>query len=92
MCGLVTTLQNWDTCMQQRLLVLLVSVTSILGGVSDNTGSGIAHRSVLKTGLNIILACSIPKNSPMLETQAEKILIQKLISLGYTKSGLGGTS
>ncbi|KAH1042039.1 hypothetical protein GYH30_024384, partial [Glycine max] len=25
-------------------------------------------------------------------TQAEKILIQKLISLGYTKSGLGGTS
>ncbi|KAL2998034.1 hypothetical protein AAZX31_09G074700 [Glycine max] len=70
----------------------LVSVTSILGGVSDNTGSGIAHRSVLKTGLNIILACSIPKNSPMLETQAEKILIQKLISLGYTKSGLGGTS
>ncbi|KAG5006393.1 hypothetical protein JHK82_024352 [Glycine max] len=70
----------------------LVSVTSILGGVSDNTGFGIAHRSVLKTGLNIILACSIPKNSPTLETQAEKILIQKLISLGYTKSRLGGTS
>lgn len=69
----------------------MVSVTSILGGVSDNTGSGIAHRSgnyynvwylkyyssslwinflcfsVLKTGLNIILACSIPKNSPILE-------------------------
>ncbi|RDX94107.1 Proteasome assembly chaperone 4, partial [Mucuna pruriens] len=69
-----------------------VSVTSILGGASDNTGSGIAHRLVLKTGLNIILACSIPKNSPMLETEAEKILIRKLISLGYTKSGLGGTS
>ncbi|CAJ1975681.1 unnamed protein product [Sphenostylis stenocarpa] len=69
-----------------------VSVTSILGGVSDNTGSGIAHRLVLKTGLNIILACSIPKNSPILETEAEKILIQKLISLGYTKSRLGGTS
>ncbi|KAK7328556.1 hypothetical protein VNO77_22667 [Canavalia gladiata] len=70
----------------------MVSVTSILGGASDNTGSGIAHRLVLKTGLNIILACNIPKNSPMLETEAEKILIQKLISLGYTKSILGGTS
>ncbi|WVZ20967.1 hypothetical protein V8G54_008289 [Vigna mungo] len=69
-----------------------VSVTSILGGFCDNTGSGIAHRLVLKTGLNIILACSIPKNSPMLEIEAEKILIQKLISLGYTKSRLVGTS
>ncbi|GKV50619.1 hypothetical protein SLEP1_g57319 [Rubroshorea leprosula] len=44
-----------------------VGVTSILGGSSDNTGSGIARPLVLKTGLNIILACSIPKNSPMLE-------------------------
>ncbi|GLT34738.1 hypothetical protein SLA2020_092370, partial [Shorea laevis] len=44
-----------------------VGVTSILGGSSDNTGSGIARRLVLKPGLNIILACSIPKNSPMLE-------------------------
>ncbi|KAK7304047.1 hypothetical protein RJT34_15054 [Clitoria ternatea] len=70
----------------------VVSVTSILGGASDNTGSGIAHRLVLKTGLNIILACNIPKNSPMLQTEAEKILIQKLISLGYTKSRLGGTT
>ncbi|ESW10555.1 hypothetical protein PHAVU_009G219800 [Phaseolus vulgaris] len=69
-----------------------VSVTSLLGGFSDNTGSGIAHRLVLKTGLNIILACSIPKNNPMLEIEAEKILIQKLVSLGYTKSRLGGTS
>ncbi len=74
-----------------------VSVTSILGGASDNTGSGIARRlgkfwiifdvfcdyiriigacsdmpyfSVLKTGLNIILACNIPKNSPMLEVSS----------------------
>lgn len=70
----------------------MVSVTSILGGVSDNTGSGIAHRLVLKTGLNVILSCSIPKNSPMIETEAEKILIRKLISLGYTKSRLGATS
>ncbi|KAJ1395244.1 Proteasome assembly chaperone 4 [Sesbania bispinosa] len=45
----------------------MVSVTSILGGTSDNTGSGIACRLVLKTGLNIIMACNIPKNSPMLE-------------------------
>ncbi|GKV29568.1 hypothetical protein SLEP1_g38483 [Rubroshorea leprosula] len=45
----------------------MVGVTSILGGSSDNTGSGIARRLVLKTGLNIIIACNIPKNSPMLE-------------------------
>ncbi|XP_044487672.1 proteasome assembly chaperone 4 [Mangifera indica] len=62
-----------------------VSVSSILGGVSDNTGSGIARRLVLKTGLNVILACNIPKNSPMLEVNAEKKLVGKLISLGYTR-------
>ncbi|GKV29565.1 hypothetical protein SLEP1_g38480 [Rubroshorea leprosula] len=62
-----------------------VGVTSMLGGSSDNTGSGIARRLVLKTGLNIILACSIPKNSPMLEANAEKKLMEKLVSLGYTQ-------
>ncbi|KAG8372820.1 hypothetical protein BUALT_Bualt12G0106800 [Buddleja alternifolia] len=62
-----------------------VGVTCLIGGASDNTGSGIARRLVLKTGLNIILACNIPKNSPMLEVKAEKVLVQKLISLGYTK-------
>ncbi|GKV50611.1 hypothetical protein SLEP1_g57312 [Rubroshorea leprosula] len=62
-----------------------VGVTSILGGSSDNTGSGIARRLVLKTGLNIILACSIPKNSPMLEVNAEKKLMEKSTSLGYTQ-------
>ncbi|KAL2892917.1 Proteasome assembly chaperone 4 [Bienertia sinuspersici] len=44
-----------------------VSVTSIIGGTSDNTGSGIARRLVLRTGLNIILACNLPKGNPMLE-------------------------
>ncbi|KAL7103757.1 hypothetical protein ACP275_08G199400 [Erythranthe tilingii] len=62
-----------------------IGVTALIGGSSDNTGSGIARRLVLKTGLNIVLACNIPKNSPMLEANAEKILVQKLISLGYTK-------
>ncbi|KAK3190080.1 hypothetical protein Dsin_029641 [Dipteronia sinensis] len=62
-----------------------VSVSSILGGVSDNTGAGIARRLVLKTGLNVIVACNIPKNSPMLEANAEKKLVEKLISLGYTR-------
>ncbi|KAL4615564.1 hypothetical protein ACB092_07G135400 [Castanea dentata] len=70
----------------------LISVTSILGGASDNTGSGIARRLVLKTGLNIILACSIPKNSPMLEAEAEKMLVQKLIQLGYTRAKAEGSS
>ncbi|GER28762.1 proteasome assembly chaperone 4 [Striga asiatica] len=63
-----------------------VGVTSLIRGASDNTGSGIARRLVLKTGLNIVLACNIPKNNPMLEANAEKMLMQKLISLGYTKS------
>ncbi|KAG5555386.1 hypothetical protein RHGRI_012805 [Rhododendron griersonianum] len=62
-----------------------VSVTNILGGGSDNAGSGIARRIVLKTGLNVILACNIPKNSPMLEADAEKMLVQKLINLGGTE-------
>ncbi|KAL5550077.1 hypothetical protein UlMin_000253 [Ulmus minor] len=61
------------------------SVSCMLGGASDNTGTGIARRLVLKTGLHIILACNIPKNSPMLEAEAEKMLIKKLINLGYTK-------
>ncbi|XP_059449239.1 uncharacterized protein LOC132180437 [Corylus avellana] len=69
-----------------------VSVASILGGTSDNTGSGIARRLVLKTGLNIILACNIPKNSPMLEAEAEKVLVQKLIHLGYTRRKAEGLS
>ncbi|GER28761.1 proteasome assembly chaperone 4, partial [Striga asiatica] len=66
--------------------VIGVTVTSLIGGASDNTGSRIARRLVLKTGLNIVLACNIPKNNPMLEANAEKMLMQKLISLGYTKS------
>ncbi|KAJ7955313.1 Proteasome assembly chaperone 4 like [Quillaja saponaria] len=69
-----------------------VSVTSILGGASDNTGTGIARRLVSKTGLNIILACNIPKNNPMVEADAEKILIQKLINLGYPRSRSEGMS
>lgn len=63
------------------------SVTSLLGGGADSTGAGIARRLVLRTGLNIILACNIPKNSPLLEALAERILIQKLNSLGYSKDG-----
>lgn len=63
------------------------SVTSLLGGGADSTGAGIARRLVLRTGLNIILACNIPKNSPMLEALAERVLIQKLNSLGYSKDG-----
>ncbi|KAK6930343.1 hypothetical protein RJ641_004437 [Dillenia turbinata] len=39
----------------------------------------------MKTGLNIVPACNIPKNSPMLEAATEKKLMWKLVSLGYTK-------
>ncbi|KAH6757929.1 proteasome assembly chaperone [Perilla frutescens var. hirtella] len=62
-----------------------IGVTSLIGGASDNTGFGIARRLVLKTGLNVVLACNLPKNNPLLEANAEKKLVQKLISLGYTK-------
>ncbi|KDP20234.1 hypothetical protein JCGZ_08633 [Jatropha curcas] len=68
------------------------SVTCLLGGASDNTGSGIARRLVLKTGLNIILACNIPKNSPMLEVNAERKLVEKLTYLGYAKPKSNGLS
>uniref|UniRef100_A0A0D3HS39 Proteasome assembly chaperone 4 n=1 Tax=Oryza barthii TaxID=65489 RepID=A0A0D3HS39_9ORYZ len=66
-----------------------VSVTSVLGGTSDNTGSGMARRLVLKTGLNIVLACNIPKDSPMLEAAAERKLIEKLRGLGYVRPRAG---
>uniref|UniRef100_A0A0E0MKE1 Uncharacterized protein n=1 Tax=Oryza punctata TaxID=4537 RepID=A0A0E0MKE1_ORYPU len=71
-----------------------VSVTSVLGGTSDNTGSSMARRLVLKTGLNIVLACNIPKDSPMLEAAAERKLIEKLRGLGYVrpKAGEANTS
>ncbi|KAK7268873.1 hypothetical protein RIF29_21582 [Crotalaria pallida] len=69
-----------------------VSATNLLGGTIENTGSGIARRLVLKTGLNVILACNLPKNSSLLEIEAEKILVQKLISLGYTKPRSEATS
>ncbi|GAU24725.1 hypothetical protein TSUD_355540 [Trifolium subterraneum] len=53
----------------------VVSVTNILGGNSDNTGSGIARQLVLKTGLNIIMACNIPKNNPMVEVCSPSLSI-----------------
>lgn len=70
----------------------MVSVTSLLGGTSDNTGSSIARHLVLKTGLNLILACNIPKDSPMLEAAAEWKLLEKLTGLGYVKPRVGAAS
>ncbi|XP_052202852.1 uncharacterized protein LOC127808370 isoform X1 [Diospyros lotus] len=69
-----------------------VSVTNLLGGTSDNTGSSVARRLVHKTGLNVLLACNIPKNSPTLEAAAEKKLVQKLINLGYVRPKSKGSS
>ncbi|KAL6906186.1 hypothetical protein ACP4OV_003787 [Aristida adscensionis] len=66
-----------------------VSVTSVLGGSSDNTGASMARRLVLRTGLNIVLACNIPKDSPMLEAAAERKLVEKLRGLGYIKHKTG---
>ncbi|AQK96984.1 hypothetical protein ZEAMMB73_Zm00001d011478 [Zea mays] len=69
-----------------------VSVTSVLGGTSDNTGSSMARRLVLKTGLNIVLACNIPKDSPILEAAAERKLVEKLKGLGYIKTPAVGAN
>ncbi|KAJ1274326.1 hypothetical protein BS78_05G053700 [Paspalum vaginatum] len=66
-----------------------VSVTSVLGGTSDNTGSSMARRLVLRTGLNIVLACNIPKDSPMLEAAVERKLVEKLKGLGYIRPTAG---
>ncbi|KAG2633767.1 hypothetical protein PVAP13_2NG296718 [Panicum virgatum] len=52
-----------------------VSVTSVLGGTCDNSGSGMTRR--------LVLACNIPKDSPMLEAVAERKLVEKLKGLGY---------
>ncbi|PKA62244.1 hypothetical protein AXF42_Ash016036 [Apostasia shenzhenica] len=60
-----------------------VSVTSLLKGDANNTGSSMARRLVMKTGLSIVLACNIPNDSPILEATAERKLIEKLRSLGY---------
>ncbi|KAI0494390.1 hypothetical protein KFK09_024524 [Dendrobium nobile] len=64
-----------------------VSVTSLLKGNADNTGSSMARRLVLKTGLSVVLACNLPKDSPILEASAERKLIGKLRSLGYIRAG-----
>ncbi|PKU79800.1 proteasome assembly chaperone 4 [Dendrobium catenatum] len=64
-----------------------VSVTSLLKGNADNTGSSMALRLVLKTGLSVVLACNLPKDSPILEATAERKLIGKLRSLGYIRTG-----
>ncbi|KAK8952062.1 hypothetical protein KSP39_PZI004552 [Platanthera zijinensis] len=64
-----------------------ISVTSLLGGNADNTGSSMARRLVLKMGLSVVLACNIPKDSPILEATAERKLIERLKILGYIRTG-----
>lgn len=70
----------------------MVSVTSLLGGTSDNTGSSIARHLVMKSGLSLILACNIPKDNPMLEAAVERKLSEKLMTLGYIKPKVGAVS
>ncbi|CAI0452318.1 unnamed protein product, partial [Linum tenue] len=55
-----------------------VSVSCVLGGSSDNPGAGIARRIVLKSGLNVILASNIPKNSPLIEVFSPSLLYRTL--------------
>ncbi|KAK8966598.1 hypothetical protein KSP40_PGU015457 [Platanthera guangdongensis] len=64
-----------------------ISVISLLGGNADNTGSSMARRLVLKMGLSVVLACNIPKDSPILEATAERKLIERLKILGYIRTG-----
>lgn len=62
-----------------------VSVTSLLGGGADNSGLGIARRLALKTGLNIVVACNLPKDDHVLEAGVERKLVEKLKVLGLIK-------
>ncbi|KAH7671044.1 proteasome assembly chaperone 4 protein [Dioscorea alata] len=62
-----------------------VSVAALIGGGANSTGSSVARRLALKTGVNVVLACNIPnsKDSQMLEAAAERKLMEKLTTLGY---------
>lgn len=62
------------------------SLATLISGTADSVGASIAQRLALKTGWSIVLACNLPKNSPNLEAQAEKRLLQELKTLGYAKS------
>jgi len=47
---------------------LAVAVTNCPALIAfSNRKPALTHVSVLKTGLNIVLACNIPKDSPILE-------------------------
>lgn len=61
------------------------SLATLIGGSAESVGASIARRLALKTGWSIVLACNLPKNSPNLEAQAEKRLLQELKALEYTK-------
>eukprot|EP00850_Spirogloea_muscicola_P017116 SM000144S00664 [mRNA] locus=s144:71808:73053:- [translate_table: standard] len=38
--------------------------------------------SAMKTGHSIVLSCNVPSNSPLLEAQAERLVLQELKSMG----------
>eukprot|EP00249_Psilotum_nudum_P012128 c23595_g1_i1 orf=571-1167(-) len=66
------------------------SLAVLIGGGADSTGASMARRLALRTGWSIFLACDLPKNSPILEADAEKRLMQELKTLGYVQPILKG--
>nr|POF23610.1 hypothetical protein CFP56_30332 [Quercus suber] len=61
----------------------MISVTSILGGASDNTGSGIARRLVLKT----VSVCFWASYIFSLQTRVSSYFVPELITWAKSKVG-----
>ncbi|CAM6034527.1 unnamed protein product [Sphagnum compactum] len=61
------------------------SVAALLGGGANSTGASMARRLSMRTGWSIVLASSLPSNSPTIEAFAEQRLFQELKTLGYVK-------
>eukprot|EP00245_Coleochaete_scutata_P007133 TRINITY_DN22234_c0_g1_i1.p1 TRINITY_DN22234_c0_g1~~TRINITY_DN22234_c0_g1_i1.p1 ORF type:complete len:155 (-),score=9.33 TRINITY_DN22234_c0_g1_i1:240-641(-) len=61
------------------------SLAVLSGGGADTTGAAIARRLSMRTGLPIVMACSLPSNSPEHEGFAERRLLQEFRGMGLVK-------
>jgi len=54
------------------------SISSLLGDSVDKSSHAFAQRLAKKTGKPVFVSCSLPPNSPMIQSYAEKRLLQEL--------------
>ena len=52
------------------------------GAAGEKEAAALAQRLALRTGTHVVLACSLPGDSPLLQAFAEKRLFQELKTLG----------